>query len=205
MALLSDVSDAPVRSDETASVAVVMVVRDQAPLTLRALVALAGAEAAQAFETVVVNDGSSDATATLLGAVEGNFAGLHEVQPRGFAAGVDRAVAHSGAEQIVIVREDLVATRGWLESLSAVLAKAGVGAARPRVLDGAGRDVAQPLWPCLAIRREVLEAVGGMAGVAEPSRAIKLSLLDAVEGAGYAVVDVPEAVLLALPDGAGIS
>jgi glycosyltransferase involved in cell wall biosynthesis len=205
MALLSDVSDAPARNETTASVAVVMVVRDQAPLTLRALVALAAAEGTQAFETVVVNDGSTDATATLLGAVEGNFTGLHEAQPRGFAAGVDRAAARCEAEQIVIVREDLVATRGWLESLSAALAEAGVGAARPRVLDGAGRDVAEPLWPCLAIRREVLEAAGGMAGVAEPSRAIKLSLLDAVAEAGYGVVDVPEAVLLALPEGAGIS
>jgi glycosyltransferase involved in cell wall biosynthesis len=197
--------DAPVRDRDamaasapaTAETAVIMVVRDREDLTLRALLSLAGADRdAVTFETVVVDDASTDGTADLLGRVEGTFSTWRNERPEGVTAGWDRAAASSRAATLVFMHNDLVATDGWLEALSAAFA-ADVGAVLPRVITAAGRDLGGDAPPCLAVRREVFAELGGFLGAAQPGRCVKASLLEAVEALGRRVVRAPGAVLLA--------
>ncbi|MGA2470387.1 MAG: glycosyltransferase [Solirubrobacteraceae bacterium] len=194
-----DAEASPAGQAPPAAVAIVMVVRDQAALTLRALVALARGEEGPAFETVVLDDASNDATPTLLANVEGHFTGLREDHARGFVAGADRAVAACQAGVVVLLREDLVVSTGWLESLIRSFDDPAVGAALPRVIDASGADVTDPGWPCLAIRRDALAQVGGFQAVAQPSRAVKATLLEALEASGFEIRGAPLSVLLALP------
>jgi Glycosyl transferase family 2 len=193
------VADAPGVSPAV-EIAVVMVVRDQLAVTLRALVGLARGDQGAPFQTVVVDDASSDATPALFRGIEGNFTGLREDTACGFAAGCDRAVAACRANLIVVMREDLVPTTGWLEPLRAAFDDLSTGVVLPRVIDVGGQSVTSPAPPCLAIRREALAAIGGFQGAAQPSRAIKLTVLEAVEASGWKVRDVPLSVLLSLPD-----
>lgn len=180
--------------------AIVLVARNRAPMMLRALVALAACESGPSFETVAVDDGSSDATAAIFDAIEGDFVGLREDASRGFARGCDRAIAASAARTIVIMREDLVATDGWLEAIQAAFADPDAGAILPRVIDWRGRDISDPGWPCLAVRRRALAQVGGLTGPSVPGRPVKQTLIESVRSAGWTVRPEQQSVLLALPD-----
>jgi GT2 family glycosyltransferase len=178
---------------------IVIVVRDRAALLMRALIAMAGNEPGASFETIVVDDASVDATPALLRGVGGDFTALREDRARGFAAGCDRAAQAAQSEVIVVVREDLVATAGWLAPLLAQLHDERVGAVRARAITADGRDVVDPGWACLAVRRSALAQVGGFAATAAPGRAVKATLLEALSEHGWRVVDAPLSVLLALP------
>ncbi|HUB75399.1 MAG TPA: glycosyltransferase, partial [Solirubrobacteraceae bacterium] len=81
--------------------ALVLVVHDRAALTLRALIALAGADNGVRFHTLLVDDGSSDATPAIAAGVSGDFTALREERPCGFAAGADAAVTLSRQPLVV--------------------------------------------------------------------------------------------------------
>jgi glycosyltransferase involved in cell wall biosynthesis len=174
---------------------VLLAARDQAPALLRSLSTLARLGEDAGFEAVVVDDGSTDGTAELLGAIEGDLQALHEPESRGWGPAIDRAAAAAQADVLVLLREDAVPVDGWLDALLAELAGgAAVARATAARLDGstAGGDD----WACLAVRREAFAAVGGFAGTGRPGRAERPTLLAALRESGRAVADVPAAVVL---------
>jgi glycosyltransferase involved in cell wall biosynthesis len=179
-------------------VAVVLVVRDEARLTLRALLSLAGRQDEFEFHTVLVDDASSDATPAVAAGVTGDFTTLRHELPRGFAACVDAAVAACDQDVVVVVREDLLATAGWLQCLLEPFADPAVGAARPRVLELSGEADDGRCWPALAIRREAFEAVGGLLACARPGQPVRASFTDALSAAGWQITEAPGSLLLAV-------
>ncbi len=179
-------------------VAVVLVVRDEARLTLRALLSLAAQQDEFEFHTVLVDDASSDATPDVAAGVHGDFTTLRHELPQGFAAAVDAAVAACEQSVVVVVREDLLATAGWLQCLLEPFADPVVGAVRPRVLELSGEAHTGRCWPALAIRREAFEALGGMSACARPGHPVRASFTEALVAAGWQVADAPGALLLAV-------
>jgi glycosyltransferase involved in cell wall biosynthesis len=183
------------------AVSVVVVARDRATLTLRCLTSLARLPDDPPFEVVLVDDGSQDETAAILDAIEGDLVTLRNAEPVGFAAACDQAVAAASGEQVVLLHDDAVPCDGWLAALTAPLAsEAGVGAVQPRSIDLAGVFLAEPHWLALAVRRAAYEQVGGFAGTAQTGRAEKSTLLDALRGQGWSVVQARDAILLRVPD-----
>jgi glycosyltransferase involved in cell wall biosynthesis len=68
---------------EGPEVSIVMVVRDAAEAMLRCLTALARLPEAITFEVVLVDDGSTDATADVLQGIEGDIVTLRNEEPAG--------------------------------------------------------------------------------------------------------------------------
>jgi GT2 family glycosyltransferase len=180
---------------------IVLAVRSEAAMTLRCLMALARLPEDGAFEAVVVDNASTDETSGILAAVDGDFRAIRNEVDRGYAAACDQAAAVAAGEHLILLREDAVPVDGWFQLLLAALDRdPSAGAAVPRAVDATGR-VLDHEWVALAVRRDVFAAVGGFAGTARPGRAEKTTLVAGIEAAGHPVVAVPEAVVLALPDG----
>jgi glycosyltransferase involved in cell wall biosynthesis len=202
------VDDAPtpsvVLNIDATNVAVVLVARNRAKLVLRALGSLADCADGVPFHTVLVDDSSTDSTLADVANVEGNFTFVREGQPRGFAPGCDRGVANCGEPIVVVLREDLMATSGWLARVQTPFANPAVGAVRPRVLQLDGHDVAGQVWPCMAFRREAFDDAAGMIASAKPGRAVKVTLLEAIEQRGWQIVDAPDCVLLRVPESSSL-
>jgi glycosyltransferase involved in cell wall biosynthesis len=177
---------------------IVLAVRDEAEQLFRSLSTLARLPDEPRFEVIVVDDASSDGTTELLSGVEGDFQSLRNELPAGYGPACDQAVAAARGDAVVLLSEQLVPTDGWLEPLLTALEQ-GAGAVRPRTVDLSGADVDGPLWPCLALRRDAYERVGGFAGTAQSGRAEKVTLVEALEAANLAVVDEPGCVMLDVP------
>jgi hypothetical protein len=176
---------------------IVLVVRDRMESTLRSLQALAELGDEPAFELVVVDNGSTDATPQLLAGLEGDVRVLRNATPVAFGAACDQAASVAAGDQLVFLDADAVPVAGWLTALSAALdAENAPAAALPQSVRPNG--VLQPpsQWLALAVGRSAFEAVGGFAGTAKPGRSEKSSLLDAVAGADGANAARPAAVLL---------
>jgi glycosyltransferase involved in cell wall biosynthesis len=182
-------------------VSIVLVVHNAADVLMRCLGAIARVPEEIAFEVVLVDDGSTDETAHMLEAIEGDFVALRNDEAMGYGPSCDRGVAESRGEVLVLLSAYSVPVDGWLEPLVAALDDDGsTGAARPRAVDVDGRIVDSPLWPCLAVRRAAYDAAGGFAAASRPARADKASLVDALVTAGFAVVDEPASLVLVVPE-----
>jgi glycosyltransferase involved in cell wall biosynthesis len=182
-------------------VSVVVVARDRATLTLRCLTSLARLPDDPSFEVVLVDDGSHDDTPAILEAIEGDLVTLRNDDAVGFSAACDQAVAAAAGEHIVLLHDDAVPCDGWLTALSGALADdPQLGAVAPRSIDLAGAFLPEPHWLALGVRRTAYEQVGGFAGTTQPGRADKVTLLDALRGAGWGVRQEPDAILLLVPD-----
>ncbi len=179
---------------------IVLVARDRVAHTLRSLQAIAQLPEAQGFEVVVVDDGSTDATPVLLGGLEGNVRVLRNVASVGFGAACDQAAAAATGEQLVFLDVDAVPVTGWLAALSTALDAEDVDAALPQSVRPNGGLQPPAQWLALAVRRSAFEAVGGFAGTAQPGRAEKGSLLDALTGTGGTRAVTTRAVVLAAPN-----
>jgi glycosyltransferase involved in cell wall biosynthesis len=179
---------------------VVLVARDTAFATLRCLMTVARLPEDAGFETVVVDNGSSDATPDILAGIEGDFTVLRNATDTGYGPACDQAAAVARGRHLVFLREDAVPVDGWFDALLGALdARPEAGAALPLAarIDGA---VLAHEWPALAIRAEAYAAVGGFAGTDRPACAEKATLLEALERAGRPVVAAPGAVVLAGPE-----
>ncbi len=175
---------------------IVLVVRDEAPLLFRCLSALAKLPDEPAFEAIVVDDGSLDETAAVLAGVEGDLLTLRNERPLGYGPACDQAAARASGDWLIFLRPDAVPADGWLEALVADPARAAV---RPRAVDVEGADVPDPFWPCLALRRDAYERVGGFEGTALPGRPQQATLAEALTSVGFAVVEEPTALVLVVP------
>jgi O-antigen biosynthesis protein len=178
----------------------VLAVRSEAPLTLRCLTTLARLPEDGSFEAIVVDNASFDEKEELLASVDGDFRAIRNEVDRGYGPACDQAAAVAEGEHLIFLREDAVPVDGWFDLLlDALDTDPEAGAALPRAVDGSGGNV-DGEWVALAVRREVFAALGGFAGTERPGRAEKVTLLEAIERAGRAVVSVPHALVLALPD-----
>ncbi len=179
-------------------VSIVLVVCDRLAHTVRSLQALAQLDDEPAFEVVIVDDGSTDATPQLLGGLEGDVRVLRNAAPVGFGAACDQAVAVAAGEQLVFLDADAVPVAGWLAALSAALDREDSPAvALPQSVRPDGGLHPPSQWLALAVCRSAFTAVDGFAGTARPGRSEKRSLLDALAGADGARAARPPAVLLA--------
>lgn len=94
---------------------------NQAEATLRCLRSIASTEAGATFEVVLVDNGSTDATANLLEAVGGDVTVIRNATNLGFARACNQAAAVARSEVLVLLNNDTEVCDGWLARLLAVL------------------------------------------------------------------------------------
>lgn len=181
---------------------------DRVGATVRAVRAALAALPAPDSEVIVVDDGSTDATAQLAGAAGARV--VRRERNSGKGAALNAGLRECRGEIILTIDADLGESAseagklaapvlaGQADMTVAVLPAAGksggfgtvVRLARWGIRRATGQEVAAPLSGQRAIRREVLDALGGF----EEGFGVETGLtLDALRR-GYRVVDVPAAI-----------
>jgi len=113
---------------------------DKAEYTAACLVALSEHTPPEDYEVVLVDNGSTDTTAQLLAALEGDVRVVRNAVNRGFAVACNQGAALARAEVVVFLNNDTEPRAGWLEALLRVLdERAEVGAVGSRLLFPDGR------------------------------------------------------------------
>lgn len=106
------------------------------------------------FEVVFVDNGSSDATASALRAVEGDFVLLRNDEQRDLATALGQAARTARGEILIWVGTDVVTQAGWLERLLADLrGDPALEAVRP---EGSPNGNSSLSRRCVAVRRETI-------------------------------------------------
>ena len=109
-------------------------------LTSRCVSAIHANPPAEAYEVIVVDNGSSKQTVESLHKV----LGIRLVEARvngGFAAGVNRCIEESDPESdvVVVLNSDTEVERGTLDALASAARRPGTGLAAPLLFDGQGK------------------------------------------------------------------
>jgi GT2 family glycosyltransferase len=133
------------------------------------------------FETVVVDNGSTDGTIAMLDARFERVRQVRLPENRGFASAVNEGICAARGEILVLMNNDVRAEPGWLGALVAALdahpeagsvASRMLDAKRPGIIDAAGDTMALMAWNVgrgepdgarFAVGREVLSACAGAA------------------------------------------
>jgi GT2 family glycosyltransferase len=146
------------RSDASASrftgpeVSVVVVTLDKLPfnrMTLETLLESAGDEA---FEVIVVDNGSTDGTAEYLRELARLNPCIHVVlnpENAGFGRACNQGLAISRGEVLVLLNNDVLVSQGWISRLRDALTDAGIGLAGPvtnRIGNDAEVEVTYDTW-----------------------------------------------------------
>ncbi len=90
---------------------------NQADLTLQCLRSLAVATEPGTYEVILVDNGSTDATASLTGSDDGSFRVVRNEVNLGFARACNQGAAVATAPVIVFLNNDTEAAPGWLRAL----------------------------------------------------------------------------------------
>jgi GT2 family glycosyltransferase len=120
-------------------VLVVVVTHNSAAVIAPLLETLPAALGGLSSEVVVVDNGSTDATADVVG----RYPEVHLERARndGFAAGVNAGVRHGGrANSILVLNPDVILAPGSIASMYRALQRPGVGIVAPKVFDVQGRQ-----------------------------------------------------------------
>lgn len=177
-------------------VSLVLPVGNQAERTARCLQALAAHLPGElAFEVVVVDNASTDATAGLLAGVSGDIQVLRNETDQGFAAACAQGAQASVGEYLGFLSPDIAVQPGWLQALVAALdADPRRGAACPTAHgDGQAGAVPSPVLGAL-LRRSAYEATGGLAAAGPDPLGMlggQPDLFAALAAAGYLVHHEP--------------
>jgi hypothetical protein len=148
---------------------------------LRACLRSLEAQTFSDFETVVVDNGSTDGTIAMLAAEFPRVRQLRLATNLGFAAATNAGLRAAQGDVLVCLNNDVEAEPGWLEALVRVLdARPDIGfvackmlnAHRPELIDAAGDAMSllpwnigrgQPYGPAFNRPRELLSACAGAA------------------------------------------
>jgi len=91
-------------------------------------------------EVIVVNNASSDSTATLLDSLQGNFAAIHNTENHGFVQACRQGAEAARGEFLVFLNNDTQVTPGWLYNMLTVMdAHAEVGVIGSKLIYPNGR------------------------------------------------------------------
>jgi len=158
------------------SVSVVIPVFNQLAYTKGCLESLRAAEGIP-LEVVVVDNGSSDGTGEYLASRSG-LSVIRNGENRGCAAAWNQGVAASRAEWIVILNNDVIVSRGWVEGMLEFAEEHGIDIVSPAIREGetnydieeyGGRFVRRMGGAsrmgvadgiCFMVRRRVFERIG---------------------------------------------
>lgn len=168
---------------------IVIPVLDQLSYTKLALESLRAHTPAGEYEIVVVDNGSRDGTGAFLAAERG-VTTITNPSNRGFPAACNQGIRAARGVEVVLLNNDVVVTKGWLEGLRRAAAGPGVGlvgpmtnnikgaqkdpdskyddldamhryaAERARRLRGRHVDVENLMGYCLLVRKEVFDVIG---------------------------------------------
>jgi GT2 family glycosyltransferase/glycosyltransferase involved in cell wall biosynthesis len=105
-----------VPTSATPRVSIVIPVYNKVAYTIACLRSLAEHAATIPFEVIVVDDGSSDATAQRLAGIDGIRA-MRNAQNLGFIGSCNAGAALAQGEYVLFLNNDTVVTAGWLEAL----------------------------------------------------------------------------------------
>jgi len=90
---------------------------NRAELTRQCLTALAAVTDDVPFEVILVDNGSSDGTAQLLGELSGNLQVIRNEENLGFARACNQGAAAAHGRNLVFLNNDTIPLRGWLRAL----------------------------------------------------------------------------------------
>jgi GT2 family glycosyltransferase/glycosyltransferase involved in cell wall biosynthesis/SAM-dependent methyltransferase len=176
------------------TVSIIIPVHDHWELTAACLRSIGDDSSAVAYEVIVVDDASADATSRSLARVEGLVA-IRLDRNQGFLGAVSAGIAAAQGRYVLLLNNDTVVTRGWLGALVDTAdsdPSVGVVGAKLVYPDGRLQEAGGIVWrdgsawnygrgavasdpafntprevdycsgACLLIRRELLEASGGL-------------------------------------------
>jgi glucosyl-dolichyl phosphate glucuronosyltransferase len=119
-------------------ITVIIATRDRAALLSRTLDALAGQQDADAFEVLVADNGSTDATRDVVEAAAARLPVLYVREDRpGKSHALNRALPHARGDLLALTDDDVLPTPGWLAAFRRAFEETGAGFAAGRIL---------PLW-----------------------------------------------------------
>jgi GT2 family glycosyltransferase len=98
---------------------VIVPVHNRSSLTRGCLTALLRESTHIEFETVVVDDGSTDDTSEILAEFSAFVRVVRHAESRGFAAAANSGVWASAGQYLVFLNNDTIPTRGWIDNLVA--------------------------------------------------------------------------------------
>ena len=127
-------------------ISVVLVLFNQAGLTLRCLESLRQ-QHAPAFETLILDNASTDATGALLDRIDGATV-VRNTSNVGFLTAVNQAVSLAQGRYLLLLNNDTVVREGALAAAAARLAGGRVGAVGGRIdlLDGTLQEAGSIIW-----------------------------------------------------------
>ncbi|MBQ0751405.1 MAG: glycosyltransferase [Roseovarius sp.] len=129
-------------------VSIVIPAHNKVEVTYLALCSLLVAPNQASFEVIVVDDGSTDQTATLETFVSG-ITVLHNAEPQRFIRACNAGADLARGEYIVLLNNDVEVTSGWLDELLAAFERFdNVGLAGSKLLypDGRLQDAGGIIW-----------------------------------------------------------
>ncbi|VVT23797.1 N-acetylglucosaminyl-diphospho-decaprenol L-rhamnosyltransferase [Roseovarius sp. EC-HK134] len=132
----------------TPKVSIVIPAHNKVEVTYLALCSLLIAPNEASFEVIVVDDGSTDETATLETVVSG-ITVLHNPEPQRFIRACNAGADQARGEYIVLLNNDVEVTTGWLDELLAAFERFdNVGLAGSKLLypDGRLQDAGGIIW-----------------------------------------------------------
>jgi len=116
------------------SASIVIPCFNKAELTSACLQSITETTSSSAVEVILVDNGSSDATALIEGSTD-YFTVIRNEVNQGFAKACNQGLATARSETIVFLNNDTIALPGWLEAMLAILEQAPtVGAVGARLL-----------------------------------------------------------------------
>ena len=130
-------------------ISVIIPVHNQHRYTFNCLRSIATVGAETTFEIIVVDDRSSDETATMLAAIAGIRTAVAPTGAEGFVAACNAGAAVARGELLLFLNNDTLVTPGWLDHIVATFAqqpKAGLVGARLVYPDGRLQEAGCILW-----------------------------------------------------------